>query len=82
MVVGEPWFSMGTCLWLRQRLVDGLVGPLLLVAVHVAVALVGARVVCLPRIAPVSGEAGGGAPHRSTGATGDVPEKEVVDRAH
>ena len=53
----------------RQRLADGLVGPLLLVAVHVAVALVGARVVCLPRIAWVGGEAGGGAPHRSTGAT-------------
>ena len=69
MVVGEPWFSMGTCLWLRQRLVDGLVGPLLLVAVHAAGALVDARVVCLPRGAWVSGAAGGVATHQSTGVS-------------
>lgn len=65
MVVGEPWFGMGTCLWL----VDGLVGPLLLVAVHAAGALVDARVVCLPRGAWVSGAAGGVATHQSTGVT-------------
>ena len=60
LVVGESWSSMSTCLWLRQRFVDGLVGPLLLVAVHAAGALVDARVVCLPRGAWRVGEWRGG----------------------
>ena len=55
MAVGESWFSMITCQWLRQRLVDGLVGPLFLVVVHAAEALVDARVVCLLQGAWVSG---------------------------
>ena len=53
----------------RQRLADGLVGPLLLVSVRDVGALVETRVVGLPRVAWVSGAAGSGAPHRSTGAT-------------
>ena len=48
---------------------DGLVVPLLLVSVRDVGALVETRVVGLPRIAWVSGAAGSGAPHWSTGAT-------------
>ena len=67
--MGESWFSMITCQWLRQRLVDGLVGLLLLVVVHAAEALVDARVVCLSQGAWVSGAASGVATHQSTGVT-------------